>query len=101
MAARRLRTPVRLNVRAADTSKTAQFDVGGNTRSLSGSHVRMHHLRPSSCYACSHRSLEAKHEFKRSNPCPSAGKSSGACRGYVIDHVQALNHVGGAGERQD
>lgn len=40
------------------------------------------------------RSQQAKNEFKKSHPCPSTGKSSGACPGYVIDHVQALKHGG-------
>ena len=70
------------------------FSFTAEARSTSGSHVRLHYLRPSSCYSCGHRSLEAKHEFKRSNPCPSIGKPSGACPGYVIDHVQALKHGG-------
>jgi hypothetical protein len=40
------------------------------------------------------RSQQAKNEFKKGHPCPSTGKSSGACPGYVIDHVQALKHGG-------
>ena len=40
------------------------------------------------------RSPEAKDEFKKSNPCPSTGKSSGACPGYVIDHVDPLKRGG-------
>ena len=40
------------------------------------------------------RSAHAKNEFKASHPCPSTGKSSGACPGYVIDHVVALKHGG-------
>lgn len=40
------------------------------------------------------RSTSAKNEFKRANPCPSTGKSSGACPGYVIDHVQPLKRGG-------
>jgi hypothetical protein len=40
------------------------------------------------------RSSTAKHEFQRSHPCPSTGKSSGGCPGYVIDHKQALKHGG-------
>jgi hypothetical protein len=41
------------------------------------------------------RSAAAKDAFKRERPCPSAGKSSGRCPGYVIDHVKALE-CGGA-----
>lgn len=40
------------------------------------------------------RSERAKSEFKWAHPCPSTGRSSGACPGYVIDHVQALKHGG-------
>jgi hypothetical protein len=40
------------------------------------------------------RSQTAKHEFKKTNPCPSTGKSSGACPGYVIDHVVPLKRGG-------
>lgn len=42
------------------------------------------------------RSQHAKNDFKKSHPCPSTGKSSGACPGYVIDHVKPLKR-GGAG----
>jgi hypothetical protein len=40
------------------------------------------------------RSHQAKHQFKKSHPCPSTGKSSGACPGYVIDHVIPLKRGG-------
>lgn len=40
------------------------------------------------------RSSHAKTEFKKSHPCPSTGKSSGACPGYVIDHVKPLKRGG-------
>jgi hypothetical protein len=41
-----------------------------------------------------HRSAAAKDEFKRERPCPSTGKSSGACPGYVIDHRVPLKRGG-------
>jgi hypothetical protein len=41
------------------------------------------------------RSTAAKDSFKRQQPCPSTGRSSGACSGYVIDHVRPLE-CGGA-----
>lgn len=41
------------------------------------------------------RSSSARSAFKHSSPCPSTGKRSGACPGYVIDHRQALD-CGGA-----
>lgn len=40
------------------------------------------------------RSAEATQHFKKSNPCPSTGKSRGACPGYVIDHVVPLKRGG-------
>lgn len=40
------------------------------------------------------RSPQAKHEFKKAHPCPSTGRSSGSCPGYVIDHVTPLKRGG-------
>ena len=36
------------------------------------------------------RSESAKNAFKKSHPCPANGHDSGACPGYVIDHIKAL-----------
>ena len=41
-----------------------------------------------------HRSSQAKHAFMKSHPCPSTGKSSGSCPGYVVDHVVPLKRGG-------
>ena len=41
------------------------------------------------------RSVAAKRAFEREHPCPSTGKTSGRCPGYVIDHVTPLQ-CGGA-----
>ena len=40
------------------------------------------------------RSAKAKGDFKHQHPCPSTGRSSGACPGYVIDHVIPLKRGG-------
>lgn len=40
------------------------------------------------------RSSHAKSSFKHAHPCPSTGRSYGACPGYVIDHIHALKHGG-------
>jgi hypothetical protein len=32
--------------------------------------------------------------FMKSNPCPSTGRRSGGCPGYVVDHVQPLKRGG-------
>lgn len=36
------------------------------------------------------RSEAAKHAFETTYPCPATGKSSGACPGYVVDHIKPL-----------
>jgi hypothetical protein len=46
------------------------------------------------CYGCAHRSGPAKRQFKRRQPCPSTGRSTGRCPGYVIDHIKPLNRGG-------
>jgi hypothetical protein len=40
------------------------------------------------------RSPQAKQSFRKTHPCPSTGKTSGRCPGYVIDHIHALKHGG-------
>jgi hypothetical protein len=37
-----------------------------------------------------HRSREVTQEFQREHPCPSTGLASGACPGYVKDHIIPL-----------
>jgi len=37
-----------------------------------------------------HRSREVTREFQREHPCPSTGRTSGACPGYRKDHIKAL-----------
>jgi len=36
------------------------------------------------------RSASAKKNFQASNPCPATGKTTGSCKGYVIDHKTPL-----------
>ena len=40
------------------------------------------------------RSSAAKHEFQKKNPCPSTGRTTGGCPGYVVDHVVPLKRGG-------
>ena len=40
------------------------------------------------------RDPHAKEAFRKTNPCPSTGKTYGACPGWVVDHVRALKHGG-------
>jgi hypothetical protein len=37
-----------------------------------------------------HRSHAARNGFQSTHPCPSTGRSYGACPGYVVDHVKPL-----------
>jgi len=65
----------------------------------SGSHTThssglSHHHATSKSHGKFERSQKAKDTFRKAHPCPSTGKSHGACPGYVIDHVQALKHGG-------
>jgi len=47
-------------------------------------------LAPCLAPAKTYRSLEVKHEFQRQHPCPSTGRTTGACPGYIKDHIRAL-----------
>jgi len=40
------------------------------------------------------RSASAIKDFKRTNPCPATGKSTGSCPGYIIDHIVPLKRGG-------
>lgn len=40
------------------------------------------------------RSRQAKKEFKAMHLCPATGQPTGACPGYVIDHVEPLKRGG-------
>ena len=33
---------------------------------------------------------QARDAFERSHPCPATGRTSGPCRGHVVDHIQPL-----------
>jgi len=37
-----------------------------------------------------HRDPEQRAAFRRDHPCPSTGKTRGACPGYEVDHVKPL-----------
>lgn len=40
------------------------------------------------------RSSSAKQQFRSAHPCPSTGRRSGRCPGYVIDHIHPLKRGG-------
>lgn len=41
------------------------------------------------------RSGSAKKQFQAEHPCPGTGRTTGGCKGYVIDHVMPLACGGG------
>ena len=47
-------------------------------------------ILPTSASAKEHRSALVKHEFQLTHPCPSTGRTNGACPGYVKDHIVPL-----------
>ena len=72
---------------------------GGHTYHHSYSFGGTHHSTravgvPRDSHGRIKRSVEAKAQFKNSHPCPSTGKSFGACPGYVIDHIRSLKRGG-------
>jgi hypothetical protein len=38
--------------------------------------------------------MAAKRSFQASHPCPATGKTTGACPGYVVDHIKPLKRGG-------
>lgn len=40
------------------------------------------------------RSRQARYAFQHRHPCPSTGKASGPCLGYVVDHIKPLKRGG-------
>src|SRR5258708_22106501 len=68
--------------------------------SHSASHAKSSTTR-AKCASCARnsqgkikRSTSAKRSFESSHPCPSTGKTSGSCPGYVVDHVKPLKRRG-------
>lgn len=58
-------------------------------------HVKNSH-KPEKHHTADHSSLKnvrsasAKRNFQASNPCPATGKTTGSCKGYVVDHKTPL-----------
>jgi hypothetical protein len=40
------------------------------------------------------RSHSARASFQRQHPCPATGRKTGACPGYVVDHIIPLKRGG-------
>ena len=91
---------------ALPRSSSRSVSTARSTRSSgrSTSIARTARRSNSKCASCARdsrgrirRSTVARRAFRQAHPCPSTGRISGACPGYVIDHVKALKH-GGADE---
>jgi hypothetical protein len=76
---------------------------GSGSSSYRSSSSHLSHSHRSTSYkqgSSKHRSSKAKRDpaqraaFQKSHPCPSTGKHSGACPGYVVDHVLPLKRGG-------
>jgi hypothetical protein len=67
--------------------------AGGHSTSSSHGHSKATGV-PRDPHGKIKRSEVARHDFRKSHPCPSTGKSSGSCPGYVIDHVTPLKRGG-------
>lgn len=65
-------------------------------RSTSGSHSGTQKAAgvPRDSHGKIARSSSARSSFQHSHPCPSTGKTSGSCPGYVVDHVKPLKSGG-------
>jgi 5-methylcytosine-specific restriction endonuclease McrA len=66
-------------------SRSGKTKVHKKSNSRAGKRDRKSHIR---------RSSKAKAAFMRSHPCPSTGKTHGACPGYVVDHITPLKRGG-------
>lgn len=59
-----------------------------------GTYVSPHYSKDSGTGTHTKRDPEKRREFMKEHPCPSTGKTSGACPGYIVDHIQPLKHGG-------
>ncbi len=75
----------------ASHSRRSSSSYGTSHRTRSSS-TRSHGTR--SHTSRSKRDPAERRAFMRSHPCPSTGRTSGACPGYVVDHVVPLKRGG-------
>jgi hypothetical protein len=65
-----------------------------STRSSTHSSVSHSTTSHRSSHGKTKRDPAQRRSFMRSHPCPATGKTSGACPGYVVDHVVPLKRGG-------
>ena len=67
---------------------------GSNSHSASGSHGKSAPGVHRDSHGRIARDPRQTNAFRKQHPCPSTGKTSGSCPGYVIDHVVPLKRGG-------
>lgn len=85
-------------------SVTPSMARGGGSRSAASHHSARSsgsHSSRTKCVGCARtnsgkikRSTPAKRGFQKDHPCPATGRTSGPCKGYVVDHVVPLKRGG-------
>ncbi len=89
--------------RSSGSSHTSGSSHSGGHHSGANSHSATKNHTKSSSPGGAHRSSghgktkrdpKQRAAFQKSHPCPSTGKTSGACPGYVVDHVTPLKRGG-------
>ncbi len=85
----------RSSVRAGSRKSAGKSRGGAKIRAETGSRGSVE------CAGCARdgrgrikRSAAAKRNFEKAHPCPATGKRSGACPGYVVDHIRPLKEGG-------
>ena len=90
---------------SASAHSTSGSHSSGSSHSTTSSHSSKSHSTTGSHSKAApgvHRDSHGKiardprqtNAFKKQHPCPSTGKTSGSCPGYVIDHITPLKRGG-------
>jgi len=88
---------------ARDSRVYGSRNVGRSTGTVSktrsiGGHTRSTAAHCTTCQRDANgrikRDPAARRAFVREHPCPATGRATGACPGYVVDHVQPLKRGG-------
>lgn len=81
--------------RGGGTSQSHTGTHTAPTKATSGQHRATYTQRAQrDSHGRIQRSEKAKRDFQKSHPCPSTGRASGSCPGYVVDHVKPLKRGG-------
>lgn len=87
-----------ISVVLLSVAPAANAKSGGSRSGHDADHTSSGHQKAQAVQRNAHgkiaRSPRARAEFKRLEPCPSTGRPSGGCPGYVIDHVIPLKRGG-------